>query len=208
MINDSWHNLRRTLSLWFLSSLFINSIGIFIATVSWWLVYPVNLGTSIEFIPRDKPLISLIRAIVFGIVAGLMIGFPQQAILKPHSKLRHWIPATIIGLVVGMIIVDFTQDWTATLKPYWLETVWVSTPPALIMAFLQSLVIARAGHSPFWWLLSLGASFAFPSLGFYLGGMSILFLGGLIGAILSGLAVIATFSKTISSPNDACRTTT
>ena len=206
LIDIPRHVVLRTLLFWVLSTTLIDPIAVYIATISWWLVSPVNLNSNIDFILRDPPLISVIRAVVFGIVAGVIIGISQQTVLRSFSKLGFWITATIIGLTIGMIVVDFSQSWLITLKPAWLVTVWIAFIPSLMMAILQALVIVREGHSPKWWLLAGGIPFSFITFGFYLDGIPALFLGGLVGAILSVIAIPTTFLKKYASSKDASRT--
>jgi hypothetical protein len=107
--------------LWIIVNTF--SWGIFVALggVSGWVAWQsyqyFSRGRGVPFLGDESNRI-LIALVILGLSWGAIIGLLQYSVLKRHLNLRgrKWILATIIGITIYLLSIDFLSAFAANIR--------------------------------------------------------------------------------------------
>ena len=137
---------------------------------------------------------SPIAALVGGVVAGLVIGVAQVTLSRGRLDVRRWVPATAVGMGLGLLLGAVTVGYKTALA----DLVLMGALTGVVLGVAQALALPR--HSPLrWvWAAALPVLWALGWTATTLGGISVdeqFTIFGAYGAVtfsaLSGLLLHA-----------------
>lgn len=188
--------------LWVSVSTIMAPIAIFAGLVATYFVTPWDLVPSLSI--TDPISLLIVRSITFALVAGGIFETPRWLMLRRFSKFTYWIPATIVGLVVGMLIIQFQDDLIPVMTvvddnfptclsflPENLLYHW----PLVLAGIAQSVVLAKENNKWIAWIVGGSLSYLFPLASFMACARSGFFLGSFIAALITLFALPITLEK-------------
>ncbi len=134
-----------------------------------------------------------IAALLGGTVAGAAIGAGQTLASRGRLDIRTWVPATAIGMGVGLLLGAVTVDYRTSLA----DLVLMGAVTGLVLGPAQALALPRATRLRWLWAAAMPALWALGWSATTLGGIAVdeqFTVFGAYGAItfsaLSGLLLL------------------
>jgi hypothetical protein len=129
-------------------------------------------------------------SLLFGGTAGVVIGLAQWVAIRTLKLVRFWIPVTIAGFMLGMVLSDIVGIHRASISvPHWLISLsltWVL--PSLLVALFQTIVFFVGGLRAYLWPILGTLSILITATGYSLGGLYP-HPAALLGATISAIAL-------------------
>lgn len=136
---------------------------------------------------------SPVAALVGGAIAGLGIGLGQALAGRGRLDVRRWVPATGLGMGLGLLLGAAVVDYRTSLP----DLALMGALTGLVLGPAQALALPRGTRLPWLWALAMPALWALGWTTTTLGGISVdeqFTVFGAYGAItfsaLSGLLLL------------------
>jgi hypothetical protein len=134
-----------------------------------------------------------IAALLGGTVAGAVLGAGQALASRGRLDIRAWVPATAIGMGVGLLLGAVTVDYRTS----WADLALMGALTGLVLGPAQALALPRATRLRWLWAAAMPALWALGWTATTLGGIAVdkqFTVFGAYGAItfsaLSGLLLL------------------
>ena len=112
---------------------------------------------------------SPVAALVGGTVAGLVIGLGQALASRGRLDVRRWVPATAVGMGLGLLLGAVTVGYGTTLP----ELALMGALTGLVLGPAQALALPRAARPRWAWAVALPALWALGWTTTTLGGIAV-----------------------------------
>lgn len=150
---------------------------------------------------------SPIAALVGGAVAGLVIGAAQALLSRGRLDIRRWVPATAIGMGLGLLLGAVTVGYGTSLR----DLAVMGAVTGAVLGIAQSLALPGAARLRWVWAAAMPVLWALGWTATTLGGISVeeqFTVFGAYGAVtfsaLSGLLLhVVTPYRATATPDPA-----
>jgi hypothetical protein len=112
---------------------------------------------------------SPIAALLGGAVAGLVIGVAQAALSRGRLDIRRWVPATAIGMGLGLLLGAVTVGYRTSLA----DLVLMGALTGVVLGMAQALALPRHTRRRWVWAAALPVLWALGWTATTLGGISV-----------------------------------
>ena len=150
-----------------------------------------------------------IAALLGGAVAGLVIGVGQTLVSRGRLDIRRWVPATAIGMGLGLLLGAVTVGYDTSLA----DLALMGALTGLVLGPAQALALPRSARLRWVWAAAMPALWALGWTTTTLGGIAVdeqFTVFGLYGATafsaLSGLLLHALLPYRAALSPDSART--
>jgi hypothetical protein len=139
---------------------------------------------------------TLLGFLIIGGTAGAAIGAAQWLAIRKLNIVRFWIPATIAGFTLGIMITDITRvNWIFGIDAHWLVSLiltWIL--PALLAALFQTIVLFHGGVRAYLWPIVGALPMLLAGTGYSIDILSA-FPAGFLAAIISAIVLWVVLRK-------------
>ena len=125
---------------------------------------PVGAGTGVAG-RVDSP----VAALVGGTVAGLVIGVGQSLASRGRLDIRKWVPATGIGMGLGLVLGAVVVDYRTSLG----DLVLMGALTGLVLGPAQALALPRSARLRWAWAVAVPVLWALGWTATTLGGIDV-----------------------------------